>query len=96
MLTDEDLDRIADRFVERFGPRPDPLVSAAELAELLGVSADFAYRHRHELGMVMVGRALRFDVNRARRLLDERTARLLAPPKPKVITPRARRRRQVA
>lgn len=93
MLAEEEVDRIADRLAERFHSRP--LVSVTGLADELGMSKTFVYEHRHELGMVLVGGALRFDVNRARRLLDERTARLLAAPEPKV-TPRPRRRRLVA
>jgi hypothetical protein len=70
----------AQRVLELLAERDAPaghlrLVSASELAEVLGVSRDYVYRHAEELGAIRVGgdgprserggRRLRFDVEKA-------------------------------
>ena len=67
LLTARDLalvDAIAERVLELLAERGDgarapsgrsPLVSAGELAEILGTSRDYVYRHSERLGAVRLG-----------------------------------------
>lgn len=70
-LVDAVAARVLELLAER-NPPPgrSPLVSAAELAEILGVTRDTVYQHADELGAVRIGgdgrrRRLRFDVEKA-------------------------------
>ena len=93
-LTDEQLDRLADALADRVADRlaeqvadttrvasgRSSLVSAGELAALLGVIRDTVYEHADELGAVRIGDVgegkrprLRFDVDQA---LERWTARV--------------------
>lgn len=62
-LTDASLERLADLLAERLQtPRATAvLVTAAELADKLGVDPKTVYRHADELGAVRVGRRVMFD-----------------------------------
>lgn len=68
-------DAIAERVTERLRtadgpprlPRSSRLVDACEVAHALGVNLKTVYRHADRLGVVRVGRRLRFDLNRALR-----------------------------
>lgn len=55
------------------------LVDAHELAVALGVSLDYVYSHAVELGAMRLGSGpkarIRFDLDRARRALEARSAR---------------------
>jgi hypothetical protein len=75
-LSDAQLGRLAEMVAERLQPttppqsgaqsdRVAPLVSARALATRLGVDPKSVYRHAPELGGVRVGRAWRFDLERA-------------------------------
>jgi predicted DNA-binding transcriptional regulator AlpA len=75
-LVDAVAQRVLELLAERDAPRGrSPLVSAGELADVLGVSRDTIYRHAEELGAVRLGpagprsehggRRLRFDVDQA-------------------------------
>lgn len=73
-LTERDLalvDAIAERVLELLAERAarPRLVTAAELAELLGVKREWVYEHAQELGAQALGAGdrprLRFDVDRA-------------------------------
>lgn len=68
------VEAVAERVLELLAEREPPsgrsrLVSARELAEVLGVSREYVYEHRDELGAVLVGDGpkprLRFDVETA-------------------------------
>jgi hypothetical protein len=68
-LTEEQIDRIAERVAERLRePTRSQLVDAATLAGQLGVSRDFVYAHARALGGKRLGRGprerLRFDRER--------------------------------
>lgn len=83
LLSPRDLalvDAVAERVLELLAERGAPasssrLVSAGELAEVLGVSRDWVYRHAEELGAERIGgdgprsehggRRLRFDRQKA-------------------------------
>jgi hypothetical protein len=78
MLSAEDVEAVARRTVELLrGDRPTvfALVDARQLAALLGVSVDYVYGHTTQLGAVRLGSGrrarIRFDVDVARRALDE-------------------------
>jgi hypothetical protein len=75
-LVEATAQRVLERLAERDAPAGHSrLVSAGELAEVLGVSRDYVYRHGEELGAIRVGgegprsehagRRLRFDVEKA-------------------------------
>jgi DNA-binding transcriptional ArsR family regulator len=71
-LVDATARRVLELLDERETPRGgrSPLVSAAELADVLGVSRDTVYGHADELGAVRLGAdgprpRLRFDVEKA-------------------------------
>jgi hypothetical protein len=66
-LADEQLVELADLIADRLRSPAgtQPLVSAAELAERLGVDLKSVYRHSEQLGAIRVGRRLRFDPARA-------------------------------
>ena len=64
---------------------------ATEVAELLGVSLDWVYAHKCELGYVDIGRCIRFD----RRSLDRYIAEHTHEPKRKCGRPRKSIRRVV-
>lgn len=85
VLTQDDVDAIAQataerlaRFVAPHGPT-FALVDARQLAAELGVSVDFVYAHATELGGLRLGSGpkarIRFDLDRARRALEQRSAR---------------------
>jgi hypothetical protein len=77
-LSDEDIEAIAERVAAKIGApaRTFALLDARELADQLGVSVDYVYRHKVELGAMALGdgpRArLKFDVDRARQVLEAR------------------------
>ena len=78
VLSAEDVEAVARRTVELLrGERPTTfsLVDARELSTLLGVSVDYVYGHSTQLGAVRLGSGrrarIRFDVEAARRALDE-------------------------
>jgi hypothetical protein len=99
------VDAVAQRVLELLGERGvtesrSRLVSAAELAEVLGVSREYVYEHRDELGARPVGDGprprLRFDVDEAvaaatRRQASERS-QTPDPPAPGGRSPRGGRR----
>lgn len=71
-------------------PRTPRLVSAAELALTLGVTRGYVYAHADELGAERLGAGprarLRFDLDRARRVLGSQSTRsteLLGPSEPR-------------
>jgi hypothetical protein len=75
-LVDAVAERVLELVAERGAPRGrSPLVSAGELAEILGTSRDYVYRHADDLGAVRLGgdgprsehggSRLRFDVEKA-------------------------------
>jgi hypothetical protein len=68
-LTEAQLEHLADLVAERLREEPtEPparLVGARELAERLDVDPKSVYRHAADLGGVQVGRAWRFDLDRA-------------------------------
>jgi hypothetical protein len=76
ILTTEQIQAIADAVAERLAEppnmpgRPDRLVDAATLAELLGTSRGWIYEHKHELGALRLGDGprprLRFDAEYAK------------------------------
>ena len=73
--TNDQLDRLAEQIVERLTNvdgrprRKGSLVDAREVAFALGVSRDYVYAHREELGGERIGQGprgrLRFDLDRA-------------------------------
>lgn len=75
-LSDAQLDALADRIAARLAERPRStgLVDAQTLANHLGVSRDFVYRHRVELGGRHIGTGakppLRFDLESATRAFN--------------------------
>jgi hypothetical protein len=78
VLSAEDVEAVARRTVELLGgdrPSAFALVGARELAALLGVSVDYVYGHSTQLGAIRLGGGrkarIRFDVDVARRALDE-------------------------
>lgn len=81
---------------------PGRLVSAAEVAAALGLSRDYVYAHKSELGGVPLGDGPRprwlFDLDEVRARLDARCAneRSLAPVSPVApeVLPRRRRPRK--
>jgi hypothetical protein len=88
MLSAEDVESVARRTVELLrGDRliAFGLVDARELAALLGVSTAFVYDHATQLGAVRLGTGrrarIRFDVDVARRALDQ--SRRRAPGRPR-------------
>jgi predicted DNA-binding transcriptional regulator AlpA len=106
------VDAVAERVFELLAERGAPqgrsrLVSAGELAEVLGVSRDWVYRHAEELGAVRVGgagprsehggRRLRFDVDQALATQTSRQASEASqPPDLPVAAGRSRRALGVA
>jgi DNA-binding transcriptional ArsR family regulator len=75
-LVEATAQRVLELLAERDAPAGHSrLVSAGELAEVLGVSRDYVYRHAERLGAVRLGgdgprsehggRRLRFDVGKA-------------------------------
>jgi hypothetical protein len=68
-------------------PRPTTfgLVDARELASALGVSVDYVYGHSTQLDAVRLGSGrkarIRFDIDVARRALDESLRRLPGRPR---------------
>jgi hypothetical protein len=91
---------VLDRRAERpavVGERVVKLVDAAELAEVLGVSRDYVYQHKHELGAISLGNGprarLRFNTETALESLSACSAsRWPQPPD----SPLARRSRPLA
>jgi hypothetical protein len=88
VLSAEDVEAVARRTVELLrGDRPSAftLVDARELAAVLGVSVDYVYSHSTRLGAVRLGSGrrarIRFDVDMARRALDESRRRSNARPR---------------
>lgn len=75
MLSDEDLDAIADRVADRMGRRRLGLATADELADELRVEVGWVYEHQAELGAIRLGSGkrapLRFNLDRVRALLDD-------------------------
>jgi hypothetical protein len=75
-------------------PKPAALVSARELASLLGCDRSWVYAHQRELGRLRLGNGskgrLRFDPERARQALAT-----VAEPAP-AATPRPRARRRAS
>lgn len=106
LLSDRDLalvDAVAARVVELLDQcdRPQPcqqLLSAAELAHVLGVSRSTVYEHARELGAVRLGNGtrarLRFDVEQARREWTSREASERSEPPDPPVPAGVRRRRQ--
>jgi hypothetical protein len=94
-LADDQLERLADLVAERLRGQPSSgqLVSAAAIARELGVTRQWVYEHRDQLGAVRLGAKgarLRFDPERARQALD-------VPPTPaKPPAPRRKRRQPAA
>jgi hypothetical protein len=102
----------AQRVLELLAERDAPaghlrLVSAGELAEILGVSRDYVYRHAEELGAIRVGgegprsehggRRLRFDVEKAIGAQSGcQTGEESHPPDPPTGPAKSRRRRRGA
>lgn len=105
--TDELVERIAQRVVALLGaavhetPAPE-LVSASVVATTLGLSRDYVYAHKHELGGFPLGDGPRprwlFDLTEARRRLSARSVseRSLEPvsPEPPTLLPRRLRGRK--
>jgi len=54
------------------GPQAGPLLSADQVAERLGVSRRWVYRHRKALGGRKVGAKVRFSEDDLRRYLERR------------------------
>ncbi len=79
---------IADELANRPAP-PPRIVSAAELAAILGVSRDVVYERAGELGVLRLGSVLRFELDVA--LERARTGPAPAAAAP-AVRPRARRR----
>jgi hypothetical protein len=77
-LTVADVEAIASRVVEllRHESRLGHHVDTAAVATMLGVKSDWVREHAVELGAIRVGDgpkgALRFDVERVKRALDQR------------------------
>jgi hypothetical protein len=67
-ISDRQLVQLADLIADRLRPaaaEPARLVTAAELAALLDCDQKTVYRRADELGAIRVGRAVRFDPERA-------------------------------
>jgi hypothetical protein len=60
-----ELYRLADRFDQANNAPAKKLLTAQELADQLGMSTRFIYKHADELQAVRVGGALRFDLDKA-------------------------------
>jgi hypothetical protein len=93
ILTDEQLDALADRITERLrvAPAADAgLVDARQLAARLGVARSFVYQHAAELGGKRISKRgrLRFDLAEA--MATFAASELEAP------SPKPRRRRRTA
>lgn len=82
-LSDEDLARLADlivdRLAERLQPTPEPvLLTAQQVAERFGVSAEWVRDHAAELGVVRLGDGkrprLRFELSKVTAALTARSA----------------------
>lgn len=55
-LTDDQLDQLADRIADRLADRQvGQLITAAELADRLGVTRDYVYEHAASLGAIRLG-----------------------------------------
>lgn len=88
-LTERDVEAIADATARkvldavREPAKVFGLVGARELAEALGVSLHYVYAHAIELGAMRLGSGpkarIRFDLDKARRALEERSTRSTAP-----------------
>jgi hypothetical protein len=82
---------IADRLMER--PKPEPrIVGVRTLARILDVDPSVVYAHADELGVMRVGRALRFNLD----LALERSRARDAAPAPSATPPARKRRRKTA
>ena len=70
-LDRDDIEAIAQRLAELVDPAADrsELVGVDEVARHLGVSGGWVYRNADRLGVLRVGRRLRFDLNEVDRLL---------------------------
>jgi hypothetical protein len=88
-LDDDQLVALADLIAERLrhAEASTSLLSAAELADRLGVSVKSVYARADDLGAIRVGRSVRFDPARAL------IARPPAPASPAAPTRPRRRRR---
>lgn len=78
------VEAVAQRIVELLderdaSPRQTRLVDADELAEALGVERKWVYQHADELGVRRLGSGrrprLRFDLERAQRVLEAKSQR---------------------
>jgi hypothetical protein len=81
-LDRDDIEAIAQRLAELVDPAADrsELVGVAEVARHLGVSGGWVYRNADRLGVLRVGRRLRFDLGEVDRLLAAPPRRQSAPP----------------
>lgn len=75
-LTADEIEAIARRVAELVRPKPTiGLADADEVAEILGMSRSWVYRHANELGAIRVGTGrrarLRFDRERVRVIAEQ-------------------------
>jgi hypothetical protein len=90
-LEPEDIEAIAERVVERLTQESRPrvgigLATAAEVAELYGVSVSWVYANKRRLGAVLLGDGpkarLRFDLEHVAEAIGARArARKMPPPR---------------
>lgn len=82
-LTDADVAAIVERLADELEERRRRLVTARELAPLLGMDVEWVREHQHELGVIRVGDGpkprLRFDPDVAIEALASRAAPLSVP-----------------
>ena len=104
VLDSGQLEELADLVVERLAGRLEPgrssggLVTAGQLAVLLGVDRDYVYAHQAKLGARRLGDGpkprLRFDVGEAEKAITCLSSRRSQPADPAPALASRRRRRE--
>ena len=96
-LEPEDIEAIAERVVERLTQETRPgvgigLATAADVAELYGVSVGWVYANKRRLGALLLGEGpkarLRFDLEHVAEALGTRAHARPAPPRRRQRRPR--------